>query len=336
MSRIICFGEVLMRLAAPDRQLLLQEPVLEPTFCGAEANVAVALAGFGHQACFVTSLPDNPIGDAARVQIESFGVDVAAMKKPNSRLGLYYLEPGAMMRPSRVTYDRAHSAFADTQAADYDWNALLEGVDWLFASGITAALGDGALSALRGAFSAAEERGIRIAFDTNYRAALWRGREQEAVEVLRGLSSRSDVLFAGRRATAMMAGGRYDDEDPNEGFHHAAKKMFELAPRLTFMAATRREVASSDSQRLTGLLADREGCSVSDTATLERIVDRVGTGDAFAAGILHGLGTDMGRQGTVDFATASAQWAHSIPGDFLRAKTSDIEALSSGGKDVVR
>lgn len=335
-GRVVSFGEVLLRLAAPGGELLLQSLRLDPSFCGAEANVAVALAGFGHDVQMVSALPDNAIGAAARRTLRGFGVTVAAPAVAGSRLGLFFLEPGAMTRPSAVTYDRAHSAFATIEPERYDWPALLEGADWLFVGGITAALGDKALAALRAAIAAAQAGGVRIAFDTNFRPTLWQGREAQAAAILRELSCEADLIFAGRRATAMMVGGDYTSGDPADGFHAAAKAMFALSPRLAHMAATRREVHSSDRQNLTALLADRDGMSVSRTIALENIVDRVGTGDAFAAGIVHGLVTGMGRDATIGFAAGCSEWAHSVPGDFLRASVADIAALGSGGGDVRR
>jgi 2-dehydro-3-deoxygluconokinase len=333
---IVSFGEVLLRLAAPAGELLLQQMRLEPSIGGAEANVAVALAGFGHDARLVTALPDNALGTAAERILRGLGVTMRARNIGGGRMGIYFLQPGAMTRPASVTYDRAGSAFAGVDPAGYDWPALLDGAGWLFASGITAALGDNALAALRAAIAAAQAAGVKIAFDTNFRPSLWQGREGEAAKVLRELSCEADLLFAGRRAVAMMAGGDYSGGDPAKGFHAAAQAMFALSPRIRHMAATRREISSSDRQDITGLLADREGLSVSRSISLENIVDRVGTGDAFAAGIVHGLLTGMDRDAAIGFATACLEWAHSVPGDFLRATLADIAALGPGSADVRR
>lgn len=334
-ARIISFGEVLLRLAAPPGEVLFQQLRLEPSFCGAEANVAVALAGFGHDARLVSALPDNPLGEAARQTLRGMGVTLAAGAVAGSRMGLYFLQPGAMRRPASVTYDRAASAFACFDPAGYDWPALLEGADWLVVGGITAALGDKALAALRDAIAAAQAAGVKIAFDTNFRASLWQGREAQAAAILRELSCAADLVFAGRRAVAMMAGGDFSGGDPDAGFDAAAQALFALSPRIRHIAATRRIVHSSDRQELTGLLADREGVSVSRSIALEHIVDRVGTGDAFAAGVVHGLVTGMDRAATIAFAASCAQWAHSVAGDFLRASLADIAALGGGG-DVRR
>lgn len=335
LGHTVCFGEILLRLAAPAPGLLMQNPALEPSFCGAEANVAVALSGLGHPARMVGALPDNALGEAARRSVAAFGVDMQAPAMPG-RMGLYFLEPGAMRRPAAIVYDRKGSAFARSGPADYDWDALLDGAGWLFVGGITAALGEGPLSALREATAAARARQIPIAFDTNFRPALWRGRERDAAAILRELSLQSDLVFAGRRAVSMMTEDSFDHDDPIEGFACAARTMFHLAPSLRYMSATRRELASSDAMAITGLLADREGTSASDTVALEKIVDRVGTGDAFAAGILHGLLVGRSRSETVDFAVRAAEWAHSVPGDFLRASVNDIQSLASGGSDVKR
>lgn len=333
-SKVVAFGEVLLRLASRAPTLLLQEARFDASFCGAEANVAVALAGFGHDCRMVTALPENTIGDGARAMLKGLGVAVEAPALAASRMGLFYLQPGAMSRAAKIVYDRAGSAFATRDR--YDWTALLEGADWLYVSGITAALGDAPLGALREAMAVATNAGVRIAFDTNYRPTLWQGREDLAAAVMRELASSAELLFAGRRASAMMTGMTFADPDPDAAFLAAARAMFELSPRLGHMAATRREIHSSDRQGLTGLLADRYGLSVTPRFALERIIDRVGTGDAYAAGILHGLATDAPRDATVAFATDCARWAHSIPGDFLRATVADIERLSLGSGDVSR
>jgi len=335
-GRIVSFGEVLLRLAAPRGEVLFQQMRLDPSICGAEANVAVALAGFGHDARLVTALPDNPLGAAARQVLRGMGVTLAAETVADSRLGLYFLQPGAMSRPAQVTYDRAASAFATCDPGRCDWAALLAGADWLFVGGITAALGERTLTALRDAIAAAQGAGVKIAFDTNFRPSLWQGREAGAAAILRELSCAADLVFAGRRAAGMMTGGDFSHADPDAGFRAAAEALFALSPRIAHIAATRREVFSSDRQSLTGLLADRDGVSASRTIALENIVDRVGTGDAFAAGVVHGLVSGMDRAATITFAAACAEWAHSVSGDFLRAGVADIAALGSGSGDVRR
>lgn len=335
-ARIISFGEVLLRLASPGRELLFQQPQLVPVFCGAEANMAVGLAGFGHDCAVVTTLPDNPLGHAARRSFAGHGVDVIARMQPDARLGLYFLQPGAMTRPASVTYDRSGSAFALAQANEYDWEMLLEGADWIALSGITAALGEGPLASLHKAIEVAHAKKVRIAFDTNFRPALWKGREREAAAILRDLSLKADLVFAGRRAVAMMLGGSFGHSDPAKGFEEAAQALFEASPKVRHMAATRREVFSTDRQNITALVASRDELAVSRTVELHSIVDRVGTGDAFAAGVIHGLQSGMPLDRVASFSAACSAWAHSIPGDLMLASVEDIEGQEAGGGDVKR
>lgn len=332
---VVCFGEVLLRLAAERPELLFQSQHLHASFCGAETNVAVNLAGFGHECTIVTTLPDSSVGMAARRSIAAMGPRVSAPMAVAGRMGLFFLQPGAMTRPSLVTYDRAGSAFAEGDPEGYDWDNLLGEAGWLFVSGITAALGDGPLRALRKGIATARAIGVKVAFDTNYRPTLWRGREEEAARVLRELSCEADLIFAGRRATRLMTGRSCERDDPTDGFRVAVEAMFEIAPNLQHMAATRRTVNSSDRQDLTGLIADREGLAMCGPLELVGIVDRLGTGDAFAAGIMHGLLMGHGREEIIRFGVACAQWAHSIPGDFMRASIADIESLAGTG-DVRR
>lgn len=325
-----------MRLAARPPALLGQDGLLEATFCGAEANVAVALAGLGHGCDLFTALPEGRLGDAAVHAVRAFGVNTAGVLRSDQRMGLYFLSPGAMARPAEIIYDRAQSAFTRITAETFDWPALLQGVDWLFVTGITAALGDGPLAALRQAMAAARAGGTRVAFDCNYRATLWSGREAEARAILLELSLQADLLLAGRRAIGLLLDRRFDQADSATGFRAAADAMFALAPELRHVAATRREIGSADRQQLTALLASRGSLAVSPTIALDAIVDRIGTGDAFAAGLIHGLASGLDETETVGFAAACAQWAHGVSGDFLRASLADIEHLRAGGGGDVR
>lgn len=336
MGVIVSFGEILLRLAARPPSLLLQEAQLEATICGAEANVAVALSGFGHTMRMISLVPDNRLGEAARSELRRFGVDTRDVKGGSGRMGLYFLSPGAMTRPAEIIYDRAGSSFANLDADELDWKRMLAGADWLFIGGITAALGDGPLSALRSAIACAKQYDVKIAFDCNYRPSLWQGRESHAADILRELASQAHLLFSGRRAVGMMLDQQFDAEDPNSGFHDAANAMFAAAPGLTHVAATRREIISADNQRLTGLIADRQGLAVSPTLALDGIVDRIGTGDAFAAGVVHGLVSGHDLEQTIRFASAAAQWSHGVSGDFLRASVSEINAMQIGTGDVRR
>lgn len=251
-------------------------------------------------------------------------------------MGLYFLSPGAMGRASRVTYDRQGSAFALCEPGHFDWPALLEGADVLFVSGITPALGTGPDKALSDAIMTARYAGVKVAFDSNFRPALWQGREAEAAVRLRELAELSDVVFAGRRAIGLMLGRNFDHPNGDTAFAEATEAMFNAAPEISHIAATRRTIVSSDHHQLTALLAARDGVSRSRTVDLRQIVDRVGTGDAFAAGILHGLSQHLAGNDIAEFALGCSQWAHSIKGDFLRASLADIGTLMAGSGDVSR
>lgn len=334
--KVVGFGEVMLRLSSRPPALLLQEPWLEASFGGAEANVLVGLAGFGHDATIVTAVPDNTLGERAASALRQLGCRVAGPVHAGCRLGLLFLEPGAMARPSRVIYDRAGSAFAAIEPGAIDWIAELDGADWLVVSGITAALGDGPLAELQAAFDAARAAGTKIAFDTNFRPSLWRQRESQAAEILRTFAAQCDLLFAGRRAIGLILGARFEQSDPTEGFAAAAAAMFAQAPSLSWIAATRRMVMSTSRHELCALVAELTGVTESPLVVLENIVDRVGTGDAFATGVIHALSSGMSREDAARFALACSQWAHSVPGDFMRADLSDITVLLAGTGDVRR
>lgn len=336
LAKFIAFGELLMRIATPRENPGFEPKQLHSTFCGAEANIAAGLCGLGHRARFISVLPNNPLGAAATANLQAAGVDTRCNRLPDGRIGLLFLEPGASARASRITYDRVGSAFALCNRNDFAWSDLLSGHDWLVTSGITAALGDGPLAALQAAIDTARKMGVKVAFDCNFRPTLWRGREDEAVTVLRQLSLSADLLFAGRRAIGLITGKAFSQGDDAQQFEAAAHTVFSLSPKVQHVAATRREVLSSDRHRITALVTDRNKTAVSDTANIDSIVDRVGTGDAFAAGVLHGLSSDYSLQDTADFSLACSRWAHSIEGDFMRATLDDIEHLQAGESDVRR
>lgn len=333
---IVCFGEILLRLSAEPPKLLMQDGRLDATICGAEANVAVGLSGFGDATRMVSVVPNNRLGAAARAELGKYGVDTSSIRSASGRMGLFFLTPGAMARPAEIIYDRAGSAFAQMGHDDIDWASELAGADWLFISGITAALGNGPLASLRGAVAAARQKNVRIAFDCNYRPSLWEGRDTEAWDILRELSFQADLLFAGRRAIGRMLEKKFDDTDGDAGFRTATGAMFASAPGVSHIAATRREIWTANSQSLTGLIASRTHLAISPIIALDDIVDRVGTGDAFAAGVVHGLVNGLALEETVRFATASAQWAHGVSGDFLRASVEDIEAIQHSVGDIRR
>lgn len=320
MSAVLCFGELLLRLGAPGRQMLLQTPQFEVSVGGAEANVAVALAQFGHSARVLTALPHGPLGDCVLGELRRFGVDTRAVRC-EGRMGLYFLVPGAIHRPSEVLYDRQHSAFARHEWTTDEIERALAGVDWLVLSGVTPSLGECAANACERLLDAATERGIRIAFDGNFRSKLWALWRGEPERRLRSLMARAELLFANERDIAVVLG----DAPAADCFAHAAARAFAAFPRLERMTTTLREEHSVDHHTLTARLIHRSGASESAPSyTLSPIVDRIGTGDAFAAGVLHGLMERLPDAEALHLGLAAACLKHSIPGDVGRASPGDL------------
>ena len=336
-TRIVCFGELLMRLSPPGCELPLQSPHFNVHFGGAEANVAASLAILGHHSMMVSALPENMLGRACTAELRRHGVDTGSIHYAEGRMGVYYLSPGAMHRPSEVLYDRADSAFARTPAQNYDWPSLLAGAQWLHLSGINLALGETTARAALAAAHAAREAGMAISFDCNYRSKLWGSRASQAPALLREIVSEADLLFGNDRDIALMLGTELPQADAVERFRAAADVAFATCPRLRRMAATERRHRNVDDQDLFGLMATRNHMLSTATYTLTRVVDRIGGGDAFAAGLLHGLFRGMPDQAALDFAMTAACLKHSIPGDVNLLREADMLAsMAQGGFEVRR
>lgn len=329
MARFVCYGEIMIRLSAPSGELLLQSAGLEVTYGGAEANVAVSLAQFGHEARFVTTLPDNALGRATLRELARYGVDAAFVRRTSGRMGLYFVTPGAGPRAAEVLYDRADSAFA--RDPDADWAAALAGADWLHVSGVTPALNGPCADAALKAMRAARAAGVKVSFDANFRSNLWEARGEDPRPTLERMFAEADLMFADERDIGLVAGKRAKDNE------EAARIAFERYPNLERMAATNRTVKSADRHELRGVMITRAGKTETRAHELTGIVDRIGGGDAFAAGVLHGLAAGMDDQGTLDFAVAAACLKHSVRGDFNLARAGDVEFyLSNTGSDVRR
>lgn len=337
-ARIVCFGEVLMRLTAPGRELLLQTPQLNVNFGGAEANVAASLATLGHDAAVVTTLPDNGIGRACAGELRRLGIDTRGVRLQEGRMGLYFLSAGALQRPSDILYDRAGSAFVSAAADAYDWPQLLQGASWLHFSGITPAVSAAAADAALKAVRAAREAGARVSFDCNFRPKLWAGRAEQAPALLCKVASEADLIFGNDRDIALMLGQPFPQEQAIERFRAATQLAFDTWPRLQFMAATERKHKDVDHQELAGLIASRNsGVHKTRPYSLSGIIDRIGGGDAYAAGLLHGLIRGYSDTEALDFAMAATCLKHSVPGDANLLREADMLAfLSEDGLDVRR
>lgn len=336
--RVVCFGELLMRLSAPGCERLLQSPQLRVHFGGAEANVAASLAILGHDSAVVSTLPDNAIGHACAGELRRHGVDTDGIRFDAGRMGLYFLSPGAMQRPSEVLYDRADSAFARAAADACNWPRLLAGAHWLHVSGITPALGGNAARSALAAMRAAREAGVAVSFDCNYRSTLWGARAAEAPAVLRACVAEADLLFGTDRDVALILDLVFEQARPQERFRAAADAAFTAWPRLQRMAGTARVHRSVDDQDIVGMLAAADSMQITDVCRLTHIVDRIGAGDAFAAGLLHGMWQkNMDDAAALDFAVAAACLKHSVPGDVNLMGEAEIRAfLSDHGFEVKR
>ncbi len=329
MSKVVCFGEILLRLSAPGKELLLQSHALATHVGGAEANVAVGLAKLGHDTTIVSVLPANALGEACAGELRRHGVDTRSITYRDGRMGLYFLTHGAGHRPAEVLYDRAGSAFASAPPELVPWESALQDAEWLHVSGITPAVSDnGARAALR-AVQAAHRAGVKVSYDCNFRARLWGERTPDAPALLRELCSYATLIFGDDRDIAFMFGFDPANASAEERRHLAAKEAFNAIASLQWIAYTERTRHAADVQQLIGTLHDRQTVYTTRPYALQGIVDRIGAGDAYAAGILHGLLKGLSPQQTVEFAVAAAVLKHSIPGDFNLVSVADVELLLS-------
>ncbi len=330
MARIVCFGEIMIRLTAPAGELMLQTPRLDVTYAGAEANVAVSLARFGHDAAVATVLPDNALGQATLTELRRYSVDTGHCVMSEGRMGLYFVTIGAGARASEVLYDRANSAFA--RAPDkIDWTKALFGAGWLHISGITPALNAACAEAGLRAMRAARAAGVRVSFDGNFRAKLWDVRGEDPRPTLDAYLGEADLVFGDERDIALVTGETPASEE------EAARIAFARYPKLQRIAATERKVLSADHHELSGMTFTRSGGVRTRAHVVSGIVDRIGGGDAFAAGVLHGLANGMPDSQLLDFAVGAAVLKHTVRGDFNLATASDVAFyLANSGSDVRR
>ncbi|MBV8238222.1 MAG: sugar kinase [Sphingomonas sp.] len=332
--RILAFGEIMLRLSPPGRELLLQTPRFDVWVAGAEANVATQLALLGHQVGFASRVPDNDLGRAAIAKLRGAGVDVRHIATGGERMGLYFVTNGAGLRATEVVYDRAGSAFAEAPAESWDWDRLLGGVTRLHLSGITPALGPVPARSALAAVEAAAARGIAISFDGNWRGKLWARWVADPRAILSGIVAHADLMFGNHRDIALLLGR---DDFAGEGRRReAAEAAFEAFPKLKTIASTARAVAHVDLHRLSARIDTRDGAAQTEEIELAGIVDRVGGGDAFAAGVLHALESGQDIAAAAHSGLALAALKHSIPGDAALFRQADIDAFLDGGRDVRR
>jgi 2-dehydro-3-deoxygluconokinase len=330
--KIVTFGEIMLRLAAPDRLRLTQASTLEMTFGGGEANVAVSLALLGEEAAFVTRLPRNDVAEAAIHRLRGYGVDTRGILRGGERIGIYFLETGASQRASTVTYDRAHSSIAEIAPSDLNWDALLVGADWFHFTGITPALSDAATQAALDGVRVAKKLGLTVSCDLNYRKKLWTS--EKAGQVMSGLMEHVDVCIANEEDAEKVFGIKAEAAEVTAGrIDHA--RYVEVARKLTErfkfqeVAITLRESFSASRNGWSGLYFTEGREHFSRRHEID-IVDRVGGGDSFAAGLIYALGKKKNPADAIEFAVAASCLKHSVSGDFNLVKLSEIEALLGG------
>lgn len=325
----------MLRLRSNERERLFQKPELEATFGGGEANVAVSLSIFGEDAAFVTAVPDHAVGEAAVRELMKYGVDTSSINRvKGSRLGIYYLETGANQRPSLVVYDRADSAIANAKPEDFDFDKIMNGADWFHTTGITPAISQGAADCALAAMKAAKKAGATVSIDLNYRKKLW-NYGKTAPEVMRELVKYADVIIANEEDIQKCLGIEADsdvtkgelDTDVYKALCAEVRKQF---PNISVIAVTLRESHSADYNGWSAALSGKTGFYLSRHYEITNIVDRVGGGDSFAAGIIYGLSHYDDEQYAINYAVAASCLKHSISGDFNLARKSEVEALAKG------
>ena len=332
--KVLTFGEIMLRLKAPGHERFFQSPMLEATFGGGEANVAVSLANYGMDAEFLTVLPKNDIADACIRELRYFGVDTKKIVRSEGRMGIYYLEGGANQLPSKVVYDRAYSSIALAKPGDIDWDKAFEGVAWFHITGITPAISEPAMELSLESLKEAKKRNITVSCDLNYRKNLWKY-GKKASEVMRELAKYVDVAIANEEDVQKSLEITVDvnvesGELDREKYRALGNKVLEAYPNMKCIAITLRESHSADWNGWAACLNDGRDFYVSKKYEIRDIIDRVGGGDSFAGGLIYGLNHFDNKQSALEFAVAASCLKHSVIGDFNRVSVSDVTKLMGG------
>lgn len=333
--KVLSFGEILLRLSSPGYTRIFQKDSLEATFCGAEANVAVSLANFGIDSGYVTKVPNSDVGRAAINSLRYFGVDVSRIAFGDGRMGLYYLEKGASQRPSKVIYDREYSAIAISNKSDFDWDKLFDGIGWFHWTGINPALSDNVAQVCLEACKVARAKGITVSCDLNYRKKLWSS--EKAQKVMKKLLPYVDVCIANEEDADKVLGIKVSNNDIENGkldkkSYHFVAKMISDTYGCKNVAITLRESYSASRNGWSAMLYDATAEKVFYSPEYDiQVVDRIGGGDSFTAGIIYGLITKKESQDVVEFATAASCLKQTLEGDYNRTAVVDVETLLING-----
>lgn len=332
MSKIVTLGEIMLRLSPEGNRRFVQVDSFDVIWGGGEANVAVSCANYGHNAYFVSKLPKHEIGQAAVNALRRYGVNTDFIARGGDRVGIYYCETGASMRPSKVIYDRAHSAIAEAKPEDFDFDAIMEGADWFHWSGITPAISDAAAELTRLACEAAKRHGVTVSVDLNFRKKLWT--TEKAQQVMRPLMKYVDVCIGNEEDAELCLGFKPDadveaGETSAEGYRDIFRAMAEEFG-FKYVVSTLRESFSATHNGWKAMIYNGTDFYESRRYDINPIVDRVGGGDSFSGGLIHGLLT-MSTQGeALEFAVAASALKHTVPGDFNLVSIAEVEALAGG------
>lgn len=333
MKKIVLFGEIMLRLKPFGKERFFQNASFEAVFGGSEANVAVSLAILGKNVRYITALPDNAIGQGAKNSLTHYGIEVSGLNK-EGRLGIYFLEDGACQRPSKVIYDREGSCLALSEAAEYDWDSYFKDAAWFHVSGVTPAVSEQAMKCVVAAMDSAKKAGSVISLDLNYRKKLWKyGKKSD--EVMRLLAEKADILIANEEDIQNCLGlSLRNFNTPAESYHALCDDVKKNFPNVKIVAVTLRHSYSADRNGWSAVLSGQHGFYESVHYDIENIVERVGAGDSFAAGLIYGLTEfskdSAGEQKALDFAAAASCLKHSISGDFNLSTKEEIETLMNG------
>jgi len=335
-KKVITFGEIMLRLATPGYLRFSQATELTATFGGGEANVAVSLANYGIPVEFVTRIPDNDIGRACKMDLQKYGVGTDHILTGGERLGIYFLETGAVSRGSKVVYDRAHSAVSAVSTGMIDWETVFNGADWFHWTGITPAISQGAADVCLEAIKKANELGVTVSCDLNYRKNLWKY-GKKAGEVMPELVAGTDIVLGNEEDAAMVLGIHPEGVDVTGGhvegaaYESVSKQIMERFPRVKKVITTLRGSVNANHNSWAGVLWDGEKLYESPTYQITHIVDRVGGGDSFMGGLIYGLLTYEGDdQKALNFAVAASCLKHTIYGDFNQVTVDEVEKLMGG------
>jgi 2-dehydro-3-deoxygluconokinase len=336
MAAVVTFGEIMLRLKSPGFERFLQTPAFEATFGGGEANVAVSLANFGMEAVFVTVLPKNDIALGCVRELRGFGVDVSKIAWGDGRMGIYFLENGAVQRPSKVIYDREGTAMAMAKPGDIDWKAAFDGAAWFHVTGITPALSESAARLTIEAAETARAMGLSVSCDLNYRKNLWKYGKR-ADEVMPGIVRFADTVIANEEdiqkalgiSQESAAGAEVGEIDVDQ-YRRLALSVMERFLNVRRVAITLRESKSASHNDWSACLYDGERFLLSRKYQITHIVDRVGGGDSFSAGLIYGLNAYQDAGSALEFAAAASCLKHTISGDYNQVSVSEVESLMKG------